>query len=78
MRSSICRPVLGLGAAGARLDVEKGVVRIHFAGKHALEFQPLDFLGQPHGVGLDLRGRAAVGFRLRQVPAIPRHRAGRG
>ena len=32
-------PVLGLGPAGAGLDIEIGIVSIHLAGKHALEFQ---------------------------------------
>ena len=47
------RPVLGFGAAGACLNVEKGIVRIHLAGEHALEFQLLDLEGQSLGVGLD-------------------------
>ena len=29
------RPVLGLGAAGAGLDVDEGRVRVHLAGEHA-------------------------------------------
>jgi len=36
------RPVLRLGAAGTRLDIEVGVVGVHFAGEHAPEFQALD------------------------------------
>ena len=35
-------PVLRLGAAGARLDVEEGVVRVQFAGEHAAEFEVFD------------------------------------
>ena len=35
-------PVLRFGAAGAGLNVEKRIVRVHLAGKHALEFEPFD------------------------------------
>src|SRR5690606_30751839 len=37
-------PVLGLGAAGARLDVDEGVAAVHLAGEHALELQLLQAL----------------------------------
>jgi hypothetical protein len=33
-------------------------VRIHLPGKHALEFQLLDFLGKPLRIGFDLIRRA--------------------
>ena len=33
------RPVLRLGAAGARLDVDEAVVRVHRIGEHAPEFE---------------------------------------
>ena len=39
-------PVLRLGAAGAGLDVDEGVVGVHLAGEHALEFQLADALLQ--------------------------------
>ncbi len=50
------RPVLRLGAAGAGLNIEKGVAMIHFTGKHTTEFQLLKLLFQPvdiadHGLG---------------------------
>ncbi len=32
-------PVLGLGAAGACLDIEEGIVGIEFTGEHAAEFE---------------------------------------
>jgi hypothetical protein len=35
------RPVLRLGAAGARLDVEVRIIRVHLAGEHAPELQAL-------------------------------------
>ena len=60
-------PVLSLGAAGAGLDVEEGTVRIHLAGKHALEFQALDLPSELCDVGFDLGGRAGVGLRLREL-----------
>src|SRR5690606_13070868 len=33
------RPILGLGAAGAGLDIQVGIVGVHLAGEHAAEFQ---------------------------------------
>lgn len=39
-------PVLGLGAAGAGLDVQVGVVRVHLAAEHAAELQLLEDLAQ--------------------------------
>jgi len=33
------RPVLGLGAAGAGLDVQEGVVGVHLAREHAAKFE---------------------------------------
>ena len=35
-------PVLRLGAAGARLDVDERVVRVHLAGEHPPKFEPRD------------------------------------
>ena len=59
-------PVLRLGAAGAGLHVDEGVVRIHLAGEHALEFELLDMLRQPFDVGGNRLGRAVVLFGLGQ------------
>ena len=39
-------PILRLGAAGAGLDIEKGIVRVHLARKHALKLEPFDFGGR--------------------------------
>ena len=36
------RPVLRLSAAGTRLDVEEGVVRVHLAMKHAFQLERTD------------------------------------
>ncbi len=55
-------PVLRLGAARPGLDIEKGVVRVHLAGKHALELEPLHLGGQSARIGLDLPGSACIGF----------------
>ena len=56
------RPVLGFGPARARLNVEKGAVRVHLAGKHPLEFQALHDCREIRHVGLDFRRRGAVRF----------------
>jgi len=55
-------PILGFGAARAGLNIEKRVVRIHLAGKHALELEPFDFAGQRRCVRLDLLKQAFVAF----------------
>jgi hypothetical protein len=49
MRSSILR----FGAARARLDVEERAVRIHLAGKHAVEFQLLDVALERREIAFD-------------------------
>jgi len=46
-------PILRLGAARSGLNVEKRIVRVHLAGKHALEFQLFDLGGQTIDVRLD-------------------------
>jgi hypothetical protein len=66
-------PVLRLGAAGAGLDVDERVHRIHLAGEHALELQLADLrleLGQV--IGHRLRGVVvAVGDRhFQQVAGV--------
>ena len=58
------RPVLGLGATGARLDVEIGVARVHLAAEHPTQLELADFsldLGQ---VTLDLDGDRLVALRF--------------
>ena len=57
------RPILRLGAAGARLDVQERAVRVHLAGEHALEFELLDVALERADVALDrLRGGLVVLF----------------
>jgi len=46
-------------------------VRIHFPGKHALEFEPLDFCPEPLRIGFDLLGRSQVPFSLGQFQQLP-------
>jgi hypothetical protein len=41
-------------------------VRIHLPWEHALEFKPLDFLGEPLRIGFDLIRRARIRFSLGQ------------
>jgi hypothetical protein len=48
------------------------MVGIHLARKHALELQPLDVLGKPHGVELDLRGGGRVTLRGGQLEKLAR------
>ena len=48
------RPVLGLGAAGAGLDVEIGVGGIRSAGEHAAEFERFEFAEQAGEFGFGL------------------------
>ena len=57
MRSSIVRPVLAFGAAGAGMDFEIGVVGVRFAGKQRLDLPALD-LGMRRGSPLPPRRRS--------------------
>jgi len=64
---------LRLGAAGTRLYIQEGTVRVHLAGKHALKFEPFDFAAQPRNVGFDLIGGTLVGLfggKLEQFSAV--------
>ena len=55
-------PVLGFGAAGARLDIEVGVGLIHLAGEHAPEFQGFEFLQQRRKLGVGFAQQFLVTF----------------
>ena len=55
-------PVLGLGAAGAGLDVQVAVVGIHLAAEHAAEFQFLEDFAQALDFGDDIVHRTFVVF----------------
>jgi len=66
-------PVLGLGAAGTRVDVEEGVARVHLAGEHPLELQLVHLLPEAAHVGLDLGEGALVAFlggKLEELAAL--------
>jgi len=67
------RPVLRLGAAGARLDVHEGIGRIHFTREHAPEFQLADARFQPVHVvrdGSDGGIVTFVGGQLQQLTGV--------
>jgi hypothetical protein len=54
------RPVLRLGTARARLDVEVRAIGVHFAGKHAPEFEYLDTGLECFQVSFDFGHRGSV------------------
>ncbi len=66
------RPILGFGAARPGLYVQKCIVGVHLAGKHALEFELLHLAGEPIDVGLDFPGCPRIGLRGRQIEQLPR------
>ena len=51
-------PVLRLGAAGAGLNVEERVVRVHLAREHAAELEPLELLRHAFDLADDVVERA--------------------
>jgi hypothetical protein len=63
-------PVLRLGAAGAGLDVDKRVRRIHLAGEHALELELPDFRREVVDVVVDRRNRALVVLADREIEQV--------
>jgi hypothetical protein len=65
-------PILRLGAAGAGLDVDERIRRIHLARKHALEFELLDFRGKVLDVVGDRRNRTLVVLADRKIEEIAR------
>ena len=65
------RPILGLGAAGTSLDVEKGAGGIHLAGEHPAELQRAEPLPERGYVGIDLGDGLGVGFLLGQGEQRP-------
>ncbi|MNV08738.1 hypothetical protein D3C71_992090 [compost metagenome] len=58
------RPVAGLGAAGAGLDVHKAVERVGLVAEHAAELQLFDQRAQLGGFGLDGHEARLVAFLL--------------
>jgi hypothetical protein len=63
-------PVLRLGAACTGLNIEEGIVGVHFAGEHALKFEPFDFRGRPAHVRLYLLGGRQVRLLRSQVDQL--------
>ena len=53
-------PVLRLGAARARLDIEERIVRVHLAGEHAPELEHLELLGDAVDLADDVVERARI------------------
>ncbi len=66
-------PVLRLGAAGAGLDVQVGVVHVHLAAEHATELKLGEGLFQGLQLGLDVADGAFITFldsHVEQVLAV--------
>ena len=63
-------PVLRLGAAGAGLDVEEGIVFVHFAGKHASELELGDGFFDAVEIGFDLGDGGLVVFADREFEQL--------
>jgi hypothetical protein len=55
-------PVLRLGAALPRVDVDEGIVFVHRAGKHAAELELGDLLLEPVGVRRDAGDCSCIAF----------------
>ena len=68
------RPVLRLGAAGAGLDVQEGVVRVHLAAEHALELEVAHACLESLGIGDRCPARRPHRSPPRPGPAAPPHR----
>jgi hypothetical protein len=66
------RPVLRLGTARARLDVEKGAVRVHLAAKHALELEAPHIALEPLGVPADVARRGLIALPFGEVEELRR------
>jgi hypothetical protein len=67
-------PVLGLGAAGAGLDVDETVGRVHLAGEHAAELEAGEFLLEAFEVRADRIDGLRVVFLEGQIEEVPRVR----
>ena len=63
-------PVLRLGAAGAGLNIQEGIVRVHFAGEHALKLESFDFRGRPVHIGLDPCGGRQIVLLRSQIDQL--------
>ena len=63
-------PVLRLGTAGARLDVEESIVFVHLSRKHASEFQLGNAFFDPVEIGFDLGDGGLVVFADRKFEQL--------
>jgi len=66
-------PVLGFGAAGAGLDIEKSAVRVHLAAEHAPQLEMAHLGLEALRVAFDVAGRrliALAGGELEQLAGI--------
>ena len=68
------RPVLGLGAARAGLDVQERATRIHLAGKHAHQLELPDALLELASVAIDFRVAGLVALGLDELQQLGRLR----
>ena len=59
-------PVLRLGAARSRLDVQKRVGRIHLSGEHPAKLQGAEMFVERRHVGIDLGDGLRIGLFLSQ------------
>ena len=65
-------PVLGLGTARARLNVEEGRTAVQLARKHPLKFETGQFLLEAREIGLDFTQRLGVVFLERKIEQFGR------
>src|SRR4029077_15641325 len=63
-------PSLPSGAAGARLDVEKRIVRVHLAAEHAFQLQVPHFGLEALRVALDVARGALIALGLGQFEEL--------
>ena len=64
------RPVLRLGASGARLNVHEGIVRVHLAVEHALQLELADAAFEAHRVALDVARRGLIVLAFRELEQL--------
>jgi hypothetical protein len=65
-------PVLRLGAAGTGLNIEIGVVGVHFAAEHPAELELFENTAQTLDFGCHVRHRAFIAFFSRHVEQVAR------
>jgi hypothetical protein len=66
-------PILGLGTARAGLDIQVGIVRVHFTAEHAAKFHFLEDIAQALDFGGNVIDRCLIFFfggHLQQIAGI--------